>query len=215
MTAANFWTKLAPKYAKDPIADQAAYDYTLGRTRSYLSQDDYVLELGCGTGSTALQIAPGVAHITATDFAKGMIAIAEEKRAAAGIENMTCVVTDRVLADGPFQAVLAFNLFHLVPDMEGLFAEIHAQLPAGGFFISKTPCLKGMGASPKALTIFGLLTVALPIMRLLGKAPSVHRLTVAELESAMTDAGFEIVEAGNHPKGPPPARYIVARKTAT
>jgi len=215
MTAANFWTKLAPKYAKDPIADQAAYDYTLGRTRSYLSQDDCVLELGCGTGSTALQIAPDVAHITATDFAEGMIKIAEEKRTAAGIENMSCITTDQVLTDGPYQAILAFNLFHLMPDMENTFARIHAQLPVGGFFISKTPCLKGMGANPKAMGIFILLTIALPIMRLLGKAPNVHSLTIAELERAMTDAGFEIVEAGNHPKGPPPARYIVAKKTAT
>ena len=48
--AATFWDKIAPKYAKDPINDVASYEYTLGRTLSYLTEDDSVLELGCGTG---------------------------------------------------------------------------------------------------------------------------------------------------------------------
>ena len=51
---AKFWDKAAAKYAKSPIEDIEAYNYTIGRTRSYLSPTDRVLEVGCGTGSTAL-----------------------------------------------------------------------------------------------------------------------------------------------------------------
>jgi hypothetical protein len=40
---AKFWNKVAPKYAKDPISDMAAYEYTLGRTKSYLHEDAGVL----------------------------------------------------------------------------------------------------------------------------------------------------------------------------
>ena len=49
---ASFWDKIAPKYAKDPISDQAAYDYTCERTQSYLKPGHRALEIGCGTGPT-------------------------------------------------------------------------------------------------------------------------------------------------------------------
>ena len=44
---AEFWDKTASKYAKSSIADPAAYEYTLGRTRTYLTPKDSVL--GDGT----------------------------------------------------------------------------------------------------------------------------------------------------------------------
>ena len=83
----NFWDKIAPKYAKKPVADPAAYEAKLDRVRALLRAEDRVLEIGCGTGSTALTLAPNVAEITATDISGGMIAIAEDKHAAAGVEN--------------------------------------------------------------------------------------------------------------------------------
>ena len=84
---ATFWDKVAPKYAKSPIADQAAYEYTLDRTRTYLNPKDSVLELGCGTGSTALLLAPDVKQITAIDLSPGMLVIAREKAAKAGVNK--------------------------------------------------------------------------------------------------------------------------------
>ena len=82
--AARFWDKVAPKYAKSPIADMDAYTYTLERTRSYLSPDDTVLEVGCGTGSTALLLAGNVRHVTASDLSANMIEVGSEKSAGPG-----------------------------------------------------------------------------------------------------------------------------------
>src|SRR5215217_1657238 len=59
----RFWDNLAERYARQPIADEAAYQTKLDITRSYLHPDMAVLEFGCGTGSTALQHAPHVRHI--------------------------------------------------------------------------------------------------------------------------------------------------------
>ena len=86
---AAFWSKTARKYAADPIRNMDGYLNTLERTKSYLKADDNVLEIGGGTGSTALLIAPHVATITASDLAPGMIEIANEKRAEEGVENIT------------------------------------------------------------------------------------------------------------------------------
>ena len=55
--AETFWDGAAENYAKSPIRDVEAYNYTLERTRTYLSPTDKVLEVGCGTGSTALLLA--------------------------------------------------------------------------------------------------------------------------------------------------------------
>ena len=84
MKNAAFWDKAAEKYAKSAIADPDAYEYTLGRTRTYLKPTDNVLELGCGTGSTALVLASDVAKISAVDISKGMLEIARGNRGRGG-----------------------------------------------------------------------------------------------------------------------------------
>ena len=78
---ARFWDRSSRKYAKSSIADLNGYERTLERTRAYLQPGDSVLELGCGTGTTALRLADGVQSYLATDISGGMIAIAEEKLA--------------------------------------------------------------------------------------------------------------------------------------
>lgn len=207
-----FWDKAAPKYAKSTISDMAAYEYTLGRTRNYLTLKDKVLELGCGTGSTALALAPNVEKITAIDLSPCMLAIAQEKTELAGVNNLSFEVGADVPVQDQYDVVMGYSLFHLVPDMEIRFAQINDLLPKGGYFISKTTCLgqraTGIGGALKSLMI----RIVIPVMQLVGKAPYVRSFSVKELEAAVVNAGFEIVESGNHPKGPPPARYIVARK---
>ena len=62
-----FWDRLARKYARDPIKDMAGYTRTLEATRQRLRETDTALELGCGTGTTALSLAPSVARLVGTD----------------------------------------------------------------------------------------------------------------------------------------------------
>lgn len=207
--ATEFWDKVAPKYAQDPIKDMAAYEYTLERTKSYLTAEDRVLEMGCGTGSTALLIAPHVRDIVGTDLSPAMIGIATEKAQAGGIRNASFAAVparDAAAQGKAFDAVLGFNLFHLTPQAEDLFAQIHGLLPKGGYFISKTPCLGDPSLGLKRIAFRAMI----PPMQWLGKAPFVRFFSHAELESAIKFAGFEIVETGNFPAM---SRYVVARRT--
>ena len=202
---ARFWDRAAAKYAAKPVADQQAYEETLARTRAYLRPTDRVLEIGAGTASTALILAPEVADYTASDYAEGMVAIGQEKARAAGLDTLRVVqgqLGDAALGQGPFDAILAFNLLHLCDDPEAEIARAHALLAPGGHFITKTACLSGAMA---------LLRPVIGLMRLMGKAPKVRFFSAARYEAMLRDAGFEILEAENLPRKSP-ARFVVARK---
>lgn len=210
MTAdARFWNRVAPKYAKSPIRDIGAYRHTLERTRSYLKAGDKVLELGCGTGSTAIELARNAAQITATDLSEEMLKVGRERAWNAAVSNVDFQCCGVLSApEGPYDAVMAFNLLHLLPDLEAVLALVAAKLPRGGLFISKTPCLGEARGSWK----YWMYTVAIPLMRLAGKAPShVDFLDIRKLEAAVQRAGFEIIETGNYPADTP-GRYLVARR---
>ena len=213
--AEQFWDNAAQKYAKSPIANMDSYNYTLERTRSYLAPGDNILEVGCGTGSTALLLAGQVRQITASDLSENMVTIGAQKAADQGISNVKFVnagIFDRALENetsenGLYDGVLAFNLLHLIEDAPGAIARINAMLKPGGIFISKTVCVAGSGLSLK----FQLIRMILPLMQWVGKAPYVNFMQIEELEEIISAQGFKIIETGNYPASPP-NRYIVARK---
>jgi ubiquinone/menaquinone biosynthesis C-methylase UbiE len=201
---ARFWNGMARRYAKSPMRSPENWEKTLELTLARLSPEAEVLELGCGTGSTALRLAPHVARHVGTDDASAMIAIAREKLAetpVAGLSFETARTGDGSLPPGPFDAVLAYNLLHLVPDLPATLAEARGLLKPGGFLISKTPCLGG--------NRYALLWPVVRVLRLFGKAPPLSFVSPARLEAALTAAGFDILERGDYP---PPSRFVVARK---
>jgi ubiquinone/menaquinone biosynthesis C-methylase UbiE len=215
--AAEFWDKMADRYAKSPIGDMPAYTYTLDRTRSYLSKSDHVLELGCGTGSTALLLAENAGKITASDVSQNMIRIGQKKAQDQGITNVGFVAADLfdpALDKGSYDAILALNLLHLLPGVPQALARIHSRLKPGGLFISKTFCRPTPGAKwNRRLMTYYMMRVVLPVMQFIGKAPLVSFMTIEQLEGRITAAGFDIIETGNYPANPP-NRYIVARKAS-
>jgi SAM-dependent methyltransferase len=207
---ARFWNRIARKYARDPIADMAGYETTLQRVQALLKNDHDVLEIGCGTGTTALRLAPGTRRMVGTDVSAEMVAIACERLAAQPVPGLTFRVAD---ADAPlaaqpaFDAVLAFNVLHLVGDLsQTLRAVLHALKP-GGLFISKTPCLNDMNPL--------IARVALPLMRAVGKAPPVLCFSAEQLQAALTREGLDIMSVERHgTKGKDARPFIVARKPA-
>lgn len=63
---ARFWNRVARRYARAKIGDPQGYERSLERTRALLGPGDRVLELGCGTGMTALRLAGSVQAYLAT-----------------------------------------------------------------------------------------------------------------------------------------------------
>lgn len=200
-----FWDSVAPRYARMALRNPAAYEQTLDLVKAHLQPDSRVLELGCGTGTTAMRLAPFVAQYDASDYSAEMITIAKEKKADEEVHNLALHVArcgDGSLPRGPFDMVLGFNILHLLPDRSAAFAEVFELLHPGGLFISKTPCLGG---------IYRLLAPVVTLLRLFGKAPQFTFLSANALERDITNAGFTIRARGAHPEGSV-RHYIVAEK---
>lgn len=183
---ARFWDRIAERYARQPVEDEASYQRKLAVTRGYLRPDMEVVELGCGTGSTALVHAPHVRRILAVDISANMIAIARGKAVAAGVDNVTfrrSSIAELEVPDRSVDVVLGLSILHLVEDRDAVIARVRSMLVPGGLFVTSTMCL-GDG-----MRYFKLIA---PIGRLIGLMPPLEVFTAAELEASMTSAGFEI-----------------------
>lgn len=203
----RFWDRIARKYAASPIEDMAGYERSIEHCRRLLKDTDAVFEFGCGTGTTALKLAPSVARYVATDFSPEMIAIAREKAAAEGCANLEFAVTAPESAQWPdasFDVALGFNVLHLIQDRAAALRGVHRGLKPGGLFLSKTPQLKAMNPAIRLLV---------PLMQAVGQAPYVAFLSADDLERDITASGFEIVERAKHGSGKKDIRtFFVARK---
>ena len=199
-----FWNKLADKYSRRPIADEAAYQKKLDATREYFQPDMDVLEIGCGTGSTAIAHAPYVAHFLATDLSTRMVEIAKDKAKAAGIDNVTfeaASVDALDVPDASIDVVMAHNILHLLEDREQVIADVHKMLKPGGAFVSSTACIGDMMLP---------LRLIVPVGRFLRLFPLVKVFSVAELMDSLENAGFEIDYEWQPKKSA--AAFIICRK---
>ncbi len=156
--ATRFWDRIAERYAADPIKDMAGYERTLERTAALLKPTDSVVEIGCGTGTTALRLAPSVSRIIASDVSPAMIAIARKKAEAQGCANVTFEARAAEEPGGPAGFTTpSWPSMSCIwsPIAPAVLAEAHRLLKPGGLFISKTPCLKEMNP---------LIRLAIPVM---------------------------------------------------
>ncbi len=200
----RFWDRIAARYSRQPVADEAAYQKKLQVTREYFRPDMQVLEFGCGTGSTAIVHAPYVSHILALDISSKMLEIAQGTADAKGVKNITfkcAAIDDFAVPDQSLDAVLALNILHLLDDRTAVIARVHRMLKPGGVFVSSTACL---GDSMKFFKFVA------PIGKFLGLLPQVRVFSIAQLVGSLTDAGFEIEHQWQPGKNK--GVFIVARK---
>ena len=189
---ARFWDRFASGYAGGTIGDWAGYERSLARTRELLGPGASVLEIGCGTGSTALTLSLFTGPYLATDIAPQMIALAHQRLALSPRPALRFQVDDSDATasdlDGPFDAVLAFNVLHLLDDLDAATARCARVLKPGGWLISKTPCLL---------------------------APPVLNLREADLVAACKRQGLEVLGVERHAsRGRDVRHFVVARKPA-
>lgn len=184
MKSIDYWNKSASGYAAKPVQDIPAYHAKLDYLRSTLSPDASVLELGCGSGSTAIALADSVSSWTGTDISSEMIRIAKAKNPPANVRFVEAIAEAEV-AGGPFDAVCAFSLLHLVPDMDAVLERVRSHLKPGGLFVSKTACVGDMPLMMRGL--------ARAVQSLRG-VPELRFLRHEELVAQLQAHEFEILE---------------------
>lgn len=204
--SSRFWDRMAQRYSRKPVVDEAAYQRKLEVTREHFRPDMEVLELGCGTGSTAIAHSPHVKHIHAVDSSSKMIDIARRKAEAQNITNITfecSTIEDVTAADGTLDAVLALSVLHLLEDREAVIRKAHRMLKPHGIFVTSTPCIAD------TMRWFGPIAA---IGRCLGLIPLIRVFTAKELEESLRAAGFSLSFRWQPGKGK--ALFIVGTKRA-
>ena len=205
MNSSKFWDKIAPRYEKDKIKDIESYEKKLKITQEYLSKEMNVLEIGCGTGMTAVIHSPFVNHYHATDISSGMIEIAKNRAKENQIENISFEVSDisNLSANDDSQdAVLAMSVLHLLENTNAGIQTIHNKLKTDGLFISSTICL---GDKMRYLRFI------IPFMKLIRYAPpTVSFFKKEELLAAIEANGFSILHEWQPSQTK--ACFIIAKK---
>ena len=184
----KFWNLIASKYAASPISDITAYEKKLEKLKSYLSPENQVLDIGCGTGTQCGDLANNVKQVTGIDISSKLLAIAEQRKAEHKIENVefiqTTVFDDR-FEPGSFDVITAFYVLHFFEDIDEVVRRIYGLLKPDGLFILETACL---GEENRYMG---------KLVRLAGKLgflPLINLLTTQQIVQALEQSGFSIVD---------------------
>jgi 2-polyprenyl-3-methyl-5-hydroxy-6-metoxy-1,4-benzoquinol methylase len=201
----KFWDKRSGEYERNEAKYRHTYSKVVEHTRTHLNVDDTVLDYGCGTGIMTNQIADNVREIHAVDISSKMIDVAMAKADERKIENVHYAqgtLFDEGYENGSFSVILAFNILHLLEDIQKVVRRTNQLLKPGGLFMSATPCL---GEKKSFLNVlFFLLTKT-------GLAPYMRFLTFSELEGLVGSGDLQIVATENLHQTPP-NYFIVAKK---
>lgn len=200
----KFWNKIAARYAKRPVSDIDSYQHKCKVTQDYLTLDMQVLELGCGSGSTAIEHAPSVGSYLAIDISSKMLEIANKKLAKhKDLPHLTFAQGSlQDYQQQQFDAILALNVLHVLPDVVANLKLTFNMLKPGGLFITSTTCLKGK------IGVFKYLTTVGQIFNLI---PNINLFDFADLAQMHHNVGFEIEYQWQSPNSQT-NYFIVARK---
>jgi phosphatidylethanolamine/phosphatidyl-N-methylethanolamine N-methyltransferase len=158
-----------------------------------------VLEVAAGTGLVTVAVARSAREVLATDYAPEMVAVLRRRVREASLTNVRCERADiyaLAFEHGSFDAIVAANVLHLLPDLPRALEVFRAQLKPGGRLIVPTFChdetaLSWLVSRILALTAF----------------PSERRFSFATLLAALESGGLE-VKRKELISGPIPVGYV-------
>ena len=158
-----------------------------------------VLEVAAGTGLVTPALAAGAGEVIATDYSAAMVAALKQRVRDARVTNVQCEQADLYLLPfdaGSFDAVVAANVLHLVPDLPGALAALRRVSKPGGRVVVPTVCHDETALSwlvSRALAVTGF--------------PGHRRFTAKSLRQAVEDAGVRVTRTETLP-GLIPIGYV-------
>lgn len=197
MTDRDYWERHAKRYDTSTRFLARPVSRMLELTVEAVSGRQRVLEVAAGTGLVTTAIAGVVGELVATDYAAAMVTQLQARVRDAQLANVVCEQADIYalrFADASFDAVVAANVLHLVPDLEGALAKMrHVLSPDGLLVVPSYLHAQTIGASflSRVFALTGF--------------PGHRRFTAVTLRQAIERAGFRVrreeVIAGPFPVG--------------
>jgi ubiquinone/menaquinone biosynthesis C-methylase UbiE len=137
----GYWERHAKRYDQSTRFLARPVPRMLELTASAVRSQVRVLEVAAGTGLVTTAIAPVVGELVATDYAAAMVQELEARVRSAGLANVTCEQADLYALrfdEASFDAVIAANVLHLVPDLERALASLRRVVRPGGLVVVPT-----------------------------------------------------------------------------
>ncbi len=115
------------------------FERRLSFLRRHVSVGDRVLDVGCGEGTFAGELAAGGARVTAIDVAREPLRRAAARHPGLDLRLVSAEPPSWSLPDGAFDVVWAGEVLEHVADTAGLLSEIRRVLRSGGTLVLSTP----------------------------------------------------------------------------
>ncbi len=118
-----------------------------------------VLEIAAGTGLVTQAMTGVVDHLVATDTSEDMLQILRGRVADLGVSNVEVRTADAQalpFEEGEFDAVVAANVLHLLPDPAACLSEMRRVLRPGGLLCVPTFCHGDTSAAYIVSRLLGL-----------------------------------------------------------
>ncbi len=186
-TARTYWERHAKNYDRSMRVLGGPLPRMLELVAREVDGARDVLEVGSGTGIVTIALARTAARVVATDYAQAMVDATRRRVREAGLSNVEPVLASveaLPFPDQSFDAVVAANVLHLVPDMNAALAAIVRVLRPHGKVIVPTYC-------HVQTRVARLVSRALALTRFPGR----RRLTLESLEGAVKRAGVELTHS--------------------
>lgn len=189
----EFWDKQADNYDNSEKRYELIHIKAVENTKKYLDVSDIVLEYGCGTGKKAFELAGNVKEIHAIDISSEMIKIAKRGAVERKIENVDftkATIFDEIYKKESFNAILAFNILHVLKNNQQVIQRITELLKPGGLFISTTTCLKEKMGFLNKIQLY----LYFPLIKLHLIPDMLTFFKFPELEDLITSGNLQIIE---------------------
>jgi len=152
-----FWDSVSGIYDLfENTYNKSVYQATGAAVARYIKTTDTVLECACGTGAISVYIAPVCEKLVASDYSAGMLKQAEKKlKKYSNVEFRREDITAIKAEDNSFDAVVAGNVIHLLPDPQAAMKELTRVCKDGGRLIIPTYINGDEGTSKLTVQLLG------------------------------------------------------------
>lgn len=151
---ATFWDRWARFYDLAEGTNRKVYDLAVSQVGELVPIGAKVLDCAAGTGKFSLEAAKRAGSVLCTDLSEAMLEQARKKAVGRGLSNIHFALRDITALpdpDGAFDAVIAANVLHLLPEPEVAVRELWRVTAHGGRLILPTFLQGKIGSAAGAM----------------------------------------------------------------